>query len=84
MSYINNEFENNNNSHRGKSRLQLFRRILRVANRTNCIGAFGTNNQRDFRGISVSITKQFGNNKSKDTEKTESEKGRIETGQSTK
>ncbi len=48
------------------------------------IGAFGTNKQRDFRGISVSITKQFGNNKSKDTEKTESEKGRIETGQSTK
>lgn len=48
------------------------------------IGSFETNNQRDFRGISISITKQFGNNKSKETEKTESEKGRTDTGQSTR
>jgi hypothetical protein len=47
-------------------------------------GAFNVNNESDYRGISLSIVKKFGNNKSKDTEKTESEKGRTETGQSTR
>ena len=47
-------------------------------------GAFQTDNKRDFRGISISLTKQFGNNKAKETQKTESEKGRIETGQTTR
>ena len=33
--FINNEFENNNNSHRAKSRLKLFRRLFRIANKNN-------------------------------------------------
>ena len=31
MFFINNEFEKNNHSHRAKSRLKLFRRLLRIA-----------------------------------------------------
>ena len=48
------------------------------------IGSFETNNRRDLRGLSISIIKQFGNNKSKETEKSEIEKGRTEEGQSTR
>ncbi|MDB0616413.1 hypothetical protein [Tenacibaculum dicentrarchi] len=33
--FINNEFENNTNSHRAKSRLKLFRKLFRIANRSN-------------------------------------------------
>jgi hypothetical protein len=33
--FINNEFESNNFSHRAKSRLKLFRRLFRIANKNN-------------------------------------------------
>lgn len=33
--FINNEFENNSLSRRGKSRIKLFRRLLRIANKGN-------------------------------------------------
>jgi hypothetical protein len=33
MFFINNEYEKNNNSHRAKSRLKLFRRLFRIATR---------------------------------------------------
>ncbi|PZU90612.1 MAG: hypothetical protein DI529_02475 [Chryseobacterium sp.] len=44
------------------------------------IGEIYRNNRRDIRSITLSISKSFGNKKSKETNKQESDKGRVEEG----
>ncbi len=48
------------------------------------VGKFHSAQRPDFRGISISVSKRFGNDKAKDTRKQESSKDRIESGKNTK